>query len=182
MSELEGRVAIITGAGRGIGREHALLFASEGAKVVVNDLGGETDGTGADASPAQQVVDEITAAGGTAVANHDDVSDWEGRAAPDRSSGLHVRRPSYPGQQRRDLARPHAHQHVPRGMGRHYEGASAGSLLHDAAGRRPTGARSRRPARPTREPSSTPRRPLDCSAMWARPTTERPKQGSPPSR
>src|ERR1019366_9523031 len=78
MSELEGRVAIITGAGRGIGREHALLFAAEGAKVVVNDLGGETDGTGADASPAQQVVDEITAAGGTAVANYDDVSDWDG--------------------------------------------------------------------------------------------------------
>jgi NAD(P)-dependent dehydrogenase (short-subunit alcohol dehydrogenase family) len=78
MNELAGRVAIITGAGRGIGREHALLFAAEGAKVVVNDLGGNPDGTGADASPAQQVVDEITAAGGTAVANHDDVSDWDG--------------------------------------------------------------------------------------------------------
>jgi NAD(P)-dependent dehydrogenase (short-subunit alcohol dehydrogenase family) len=78
MNELEGRVAVITGAGRGIGREHALLFAAEGAKVVVNDLGGSTDGTGADAAPAQQVVDEITAAGGTAVANYDDVSDWDG--------------------------------------------------------------------------------------------------------
>jgi NAD(P)-dependent dehydrogenase (short-subunit alcohol dehydrogenase family) len=78
MSELEGRVAIITGAGRGIGREHALLFAAEGAKVVVNDLGGDPDGTGADTSPAQQVVDEITAAGGSAVANYDDVADWDG--------------------------------------------------------------------------------------------------------
>jgi NAD(P)-dependent dehydrogenase (short-subunit alcohol dehydrogenase family) len=78
VSELKGRVAVITGAGRGIGREHALLFASEGAKVVVNDLGGDPDGTGADASPAQQVVDEISAAGGTAVANYDDVSDWDG--------------------------------------------------------------------------------------------------------
>jgi NAD(P)-dependent dehydrogenase (short-subunit alcohol dehydrogenase family) len=78
MSELEGRVAIITGAGRGIGREHALLFAAEGAKVVVNDLGGSADGTGADTAPAQQVVDEITAAGGTAVANYDDVADWDG--------------------------------------------------------------------------------------------------------
>jgi NAD(P)-dependent dehydrogenase (short-subunit alcohol dehydrogenase family) len=75
---LEGRVAIITGAGRGIGREHALLFAREGAKVVVNDLGGNPDGTGADAAPAQQVVDEITALGGEAVANYDDVSDWDG--------------------------------------------------------------------------------------------------------
>jgi NAD(P)-dependent dehydrogenase (short-subunit alcohol dehydrogenase family) len=71
-------VAIITGAGRGIGREHALLFAKEGAKVVVNDLGGNPDGTGADASPAQQVVDEIVAFGGEAVANHDDVTDWDG--------------------------------------------------------------------------------------------------------
>jgi NAD(P)-dependent dehydrogenase (short-subunit alcohol dehydrogenase family) len=78
MSELEGRVAIITGAGRGIGREHALLFAAEGAKVVVNDLGGDTDGTGADTSPAQHVVDEITASGGTAVANFENVADWDG--------------------------------------------------------------------------------------------------------
>jgi NAD(P)-dependent dehydrogenase (short-subunit alcohol dehydrogenase family) len=76
--QLKDRVAIITGAGRGIGREHALLFASEGAKVVVNDLGGNPDGTGADASPAQQVVDEITAAGGQAIANYDDVSDFDG--------------------------------------------------------------------------------------------------------
>jgi NAD(P)-dependent dehydrogenase (short-subunit alcohol dehydrogenase family) len=75
---LAGRVAIITGAGRGIGREHALLFAKEGAQVVVNDLGGNPDGTGADRSPAQHVVDEITAAGGVAVANYDDVADWEG--------------------------------------------------------------------------------------------------------
>src|SRR6202167_561809 len=78
MNTLTNRVAVITGAGRGIGREHALLFAAEGAKVVVNDLGGNPDGTGADASPAQQVVDEITSAGGTAVANYDDVSDWDG--------------------------------------------------------------------------------------------------------
>jgi NAD(P)-dependent dehydrogenase (short-subunit alcohol dehydrogenase family) len=75
---LRDRVAIITGAGRGIGREHALLFASEGAKVVVNDLGGGTDGTGADTSPAQQVVDEIKAAGGEAVANYDDIADFAG--------------------------------------------------------------------------------------------------------
>jgi len=78
VNTLAGRVAIITGAGRGIGREHALLFAKEGAKVVVNDLGGNPDGTGADASPAQQVVDEIRALGGEAVPNYDDVSDWDG--------------------------------------------------------------------------------------------------------
>jgi NAD(P)-dependent dehydrogenase (short-subunit alcohol dehydrogenase family) len=92
---LSGRVAIITGAGRGIGREHALLFAKEGGKVVVNDLGGNPDGTGEDRSPAQQVVDEITAAGGEAVANYDDVADWEGaqrliNQAVDTFGDLHV--------------------------------------------------------------------------------------------
>ena len=78
MGALDGRVAIITGAGRGIGREHALLYASEGAKVVVNDLGGAIDGSGDDRSPAQQVVDEIKAMGGEAVANTDNITDWEG--------------------------------------------------------------------------------------------------------
>lgn len=78
MGSLDGTVAVVTGAGRGIGREHALLLATEGAKVVVNDLGGAHDGTGAQAGPAQQVVDEITAAGGDALANGDDVADAAG--------------------------------------------------------------------------------------------------------
>lgn len=78
MGALDGRVAIITGAGRGLGREHALLFAREGAAVVVNDLGGAADGSGSDATPAQQVVEEIKAAGGRAVANADDVTDAAG--------------------------------------------------------------------------------------------------------
>jgi NAD(P)-dependent dehydrogenase (short-subunit alcohol dehydrogenase family) len=77
----EGRVCIVTGAGRGLGREYALMLAAEGAKVVVNDLGGSRDGTGGDAGPAQQVVDEITAAGGEAVANTDDISSWAGGEA-----------------------------------------------------------------------------------------------------
>jgi NAD(P)-dependent dehydrogenase (short-subunit alcohol dehydrogenase family) len=74
-------VVVITGAGRGIGREHALLFAREGAKVVVNDLGGANDGSGGDAGPAQEVVEEIRAAGGEAVANAVDVASWDGAAA-----------------------------------------------------------------------------------------------------
>lgn len=78
MGILEGRVAIITGAGRGIGREHALLFASHGAAVVVNDLGGSNSGDGADTGPAHEVVAEITAAGGRAVANTDNIADWAG--------------------------------------------------------------------------------------------------------
>lgn len=73
---LEGKVAIVTGAGRGIGREEALLLAKHGAKVVVNDLGGGFDGSGGDAGPAQQVVNEIKASGGDAVANTESVTDF----------------------------------------------------------------------------------------------------------
>ncbi len=78
MGSLDGRVAIITGAGRGIGREHALLFAREGARIVVNDLGGANDGTGTDSTPAQMVVEEIKALGAEAIVNGDDVADWQG--------------------------------------------------------------------------------------------------------
>ncbi|WP_040804807.1 SDR family oxidoreductase [Nocardia concava] len=78
MGALDGRVAIITGAGRGIGREHALLFAREGAAVVVNDLGGSNAGEGTDSGPAHEVVNEIVAAGGRAIANTDSVADWQG--------------------------------------------------------------------------------------------------------
>ncbi len=74
----DGRVVVITGAARGIGRAHALAFASEGARVVVNDLGAEVDGSGGSTGPAGEVVDTIRAMGGEAVANGDDVSDWDG--------------------------------------------------------------------------------------------------------
>jgi NAD(P)-dependent dehydrogenase (short-subunit alcohol dehydrogenase family) len=74
----DGRVAVVTGAGRGIGRAHAMLLAERGAKVVVNDLGGEKEGTGADPGPAQEVVSEIAAAGGEAVANTASVADPAG--------------------------------------------------------------------------------------------------------
>jgi NAD(P)-dependent dehydrogenase (short-subunit alcohol dehydrogenase family) len=77
----EGRVCIVTGAGRGLGREYALSLARHGAKVVVNDLGGDRDGTGADTGPAQEVAHEIKAAGGEAEANTDDISSWDGAAS-----------------------------------------------------------------------------------------------------
>ena len=95
MGALTGRVAVVTGAGRGLGREHALLLAREGARVVVNDLGGGSDGSGSDHGPAADVVAEIQAAGGHAVANTDDVADWHGAerlvgAAVDAFGGLDI--------------------------------------------------------------------------------------------
>lgn len=77
----QNRVALVTGAGRGIGREHALLLAALGTSVVVNDLGGSNEGTGSDVGPAQEVANEIVAAGGKAVANTDNIATWEGAKA-----------------------------------------------------------------------------------------------------
>ena len=78
MGLLDGKVAIVTGSGGGIGREHALAMAKEGAALVINDLGGARDGSGGGAAMADQVVDEIKAAGGEAVANYDNVATVEG--------------------------------------------------------------------------------------------------------
>src|SRR5262245_12341963 len=78
MGLLDGRVAIVTGAGRGLGREEALALARHGATVIVNDIGTSLAGEGADRSPAEEVVRAITAAGGTAIASGEDIADWEG--------------------------------------------------------------------------------------------------------
>jgi len=97
MSELrfDGKVAIVTGAGGGLGRAHALLLASRGAKVVVNDLGGSVDGQGSSLSPAEQVVAEIKAAGGEAVADTNTVATQAGgiamvKTAVDNFGGIHI--------------------------------------------------------------------------------------------
>lgn len=95
MKICEGRVAIVTGAGRGLGRAHALMLASQGAKVVVNDLGGSADGSGSDATPAEEVVAEICALGGEALVDTHNVAEWGGakamvQAAVERFGGLDI--------------------------------------------------------------------------------------------
>ena len=108
--DFKGRVAIVTGAGGGLGRQHALELAARGAKVVVNDLGGTVDGTGGSATAAQAVVDEIKAAGGEAIANGASVTDYDGGAGHGQAGGRRLGPRRHPGQQRRHPARQELRQ------------------------------------------------------------------------
>ena len=126
MGLLDGKVAIITGAGGGIGRAHAMLFAREGAKVVVNDLGGARDGVGNDASAAKQVAEEIKKAGGEAVPSYDSVATADGAAGLVKTAVSAFGRVGHPRQQRGDPARQELPQDgrgdVGRGRRRPHEG------------------------------------------------------------
>ena len=131
MGICDGRVVIVTGSGRGIGREHALAYAAEGAKVVVNDLGGDMHGDGGSLSPAMEVVEEIKGMGGEAVADGENVADFAGagrmvQRAIDTFGRLDTHR-----QQRRHPPRPHAHQHGRVGVGRGDRGAPQGRVRAD---------------------------------------------------
>ena len=152
----DGRVVIVTGAGRGLGREHALEFARQGARVVVNDFGTALDGGGRSSEVADAVVAEIKALGGEAVANADDVADWAGAQNLVAHRARHLRPARHPRQQRRLRARPDAGQHVRGGVGRRRPGPPEGPLRSRCATRPRTGASSRRPARRSRPGSSTP--------------------------
>ena len=179
MGICDGRIVVITGAGRGIGREHALEFASQGAKIVVNDLGAEVDGTGSSAGPAGQVVDEIRGMGGEAVANGDDVSDYEGagrliQTAIDTFGGLDVL-VNNAGILRDRMLVNMTIEEWDAVIRVHLRGTFA-PTRHAVS----TGATAPRPARPTTPGSSTPPRPRGSTATWGRPTTAPPRPASPP--
>ena len=129
----EGRIAIVTGAGRGLGREHALELARQGAKVVVNDLGTSGSGEGASSGPAQEVVDEILAMGGEAVANASDIADFQQAQQMVQLADRHVRRARRARQQRRLPPRPDARQRHRGRVGRGHPRAPQGSLRPAAA-------------------------------------------------
>ena len=178
----EGRVCIVTGAGRGIGREHALMLAEHGAKIVVNDLGGSMDGEGTSGGPAHDVVAEIVAAGGEAVANADDISDLGRRRQADRAGRRRLRSSRRVGEQRRHPARPHAGEHDRGRMGRGHQGAPEGHGRALAPRRPRTGVSSRRRARTSTRGSSTRRRRRASTATPDRRTTARRRPASPRSR
>ena len=151
MSRLcEGRVAIVTGAGRGFGREHALLLAAHGAKVMVNDIGAGIDGSGRDASLAGEVVSLDQKGGGEAIVNGDDVSDWNGAKAMIDAAIKHLRQARHRHQQRRHPARPHAHQHGRGGVGRGDPGAPEGHVRALASRRRLLARREQEDRRPVK--------------------------------
>ena len=177
----EGRVAIVTGGGRGIGREYALELARHGAQVVVNDLGTGRDGRGADNSAAEAVVAEIKAAGGAAIANGEDISDWEGARrliahAVSAFGRLDVL-VNNAGILRDRMLVNMEESDWDAVIKVHLKGTFAPSHTPPSIG-----APSRkRPARALTHASSTRRRRPACSAISARPITAPPKPASPPS-
>ena len=128
MGKLEGKVAAVTGGGRGIGREVCKALAAQGAAVVVNDLGVSVAGQKETQSPADDVAKEIKASGGTAASNHDghrDARRWRGSR---QSGDQGIRQARYPRECRRHPARPHDFQHDRRGMGRRHPRPSCGAI------------------------------------------------------
>ena len=185
----DGKVAIITGAGGGLGRSHALDLAQRGALLVINDLGGAADGTGHSETAAQKVVDEIKAAGGEAVANYDSVATPEGGASDREDRRRHLRQGRHHHQQRRHPPRhvvqehdarpgePGARRAPPRRLLRHPAGVAAHARpglrphrQHQLGGRASSATSARRTTAPPRWASSAS---PACSPSRAPRTTSR---------
>ena len=178
MALLDGKVAVITGAGRGIGREEALLMAKHGAKVVVNDLGGHFDGTGQSRSPAEDVVKEIRAAGGEAVANFESVTDFKAakriiECAIDNFGKLNIV-VNNAGILRDRMIFNMTEEDWDAVVAVHLKGS-----FNVARHARATGASSTRPATCSTAASSTPAPTPASSATPGRATTARPRPRSP---
>ena len=168
MPGVQDRVIVVTGAGGGLGREYALTLAREGASVVVNDLGGSRDGTGAGISMADQVVTEIKDAGGRAVANYDSVAESEGAENIIKTALDEFGEVARRGEQRGHPARRHLPQDDVRELGRGAQGAPVRRLQRASA---PPGRTSA--SRASAGSSSRPP-PAGCSATSGRPTTAPP--------
>ena len=180
MGLVDGRVVIVTGAGRGIGRAHALAFAAEGARVVVNDIGVGLDGTAAGAAAVRP------RAGGRRDQGRRRRGRRQrrrrrrlgGRAEPHPDRGRHVRRPGRAGEQRRLRPRPDARQHQRGGVGRRRRACTSRATSRRCGTPPPTGAASPRPASRSTPASSTPARARACRAASARATTRPPRPAS----
>ena len=131
MGIVDGKVAIVTGAGRGVGRGEAMELAAQGAKVVCNDLGGSSKGEGSDTSPVDETVKIILERGGEAVANYDDVSSWDGSVGHRRAGPRHLRGARHRGEQRRHPARLLDREDERGRLGQGHRRAPQGHLQHD---------------------------------------------------
>ncbi len=180
MGIVDGKIAIVTGSGRGVGRGEAMELAAQGAKVVVCDPGPSSKGEGTDNRPADETVEIIRGRGGEAVAAYEDISSWDGAERAVAGRGRHLRRARRRGQQRRHPPRRADHAHDRGRVGWRHRRAPQGHVQHDPPRVRVLVRRVQGRAPASRRRSSTRSARPACRATRVRPTTARPRPASPP--